>query len=566
MNLGSSKQAPAKWHLDYKGRELHFMRDVLGLAHPRTGRLSLWEFSRYLVGAILKYKRVAVVSSRSTSKTFTIGNLTPAFLYTEPSRVIILGPTMRTIVKGVFGEARAAMTRSTRNLHTETGKTTTSEIRIDERHWALALPARDPGAIRGFHGDQVVPGNPDDDVLSDEDIAWIADQVDDGSTRLLILIDEATYVSKDAWDALGGMLTKPNVYLVATANATLGADEDHPFVNAFREGSGFHRIRVSSLPVADFPAPSGIGFDKVFDHVPEWLVSPESIETALRTMAKSDPILLGDWAGIFPSGSTTWNVIPREALEAALASDGSNRREIGPRIGVDVGYGKPDPCHASLFFDGVKHGEHSWAPAGDDPLAQEGIARTIAALAVQWGKQIAELYPERWDGAPIVGFERLSIDCTGSTGVGEFLSQQGIGFDRVIFSAAPDGQWLDIVGTQRFLNVRAEMYWCARRGLQLGVFQIPRRFRQSWIELPWTLFERDYDSHGAIIKLEKKIDVKARHKKSPDVADADVLALREMRGPMTVGHAGPAGGARPVDPELIEAIRQRRDIRRMSRR
>ena len=68
---------------------------------------------------------------------------------------------------------------------------------------------------------------------------------------------------------------------------------------------------------------------------------------------------------------------------------------------------------------------------------------------------------------------------------------------------------------------------------------IPTKFRRSWDEATWTRFERTFDSKGALIKLEPKEKVQARHGRSPDTFDADILA---MRAPDMAGMFGQTGG------------------------
>ena len=515
--------------------ELVFCRDVLGNQHPSlkspsgvtTHEISMWQFSRHLVQAVMKYKRVAVTSSRSTSKTYTLGQLVAAFLYTQPSRVVIVAPSMRQVEKGVMGEAKAALSRATRDL--KTSSTSAKEIKLDERHWALGLPSRDPDAMRGFHASPSIPSDPDADGMSEKDLAWIEKASSDDSVRMLIVIDEAPGVSSEAFRVLRGMLTKPNVYLVMTGNPFLGADEDHDFVRAFHESSSFHRMRVSSIPLEEAPAPVGIFYDEEWGHVPEYLVSKREIEIARGEYEFNDPIFQSDWCGTFPSGSTEFNVVPRSALEAAVSSEGRNLRPLGPRIGVDIGTGKPDMCVASLFVDGVKRTDYVWAPDADDQEGQVSIATTIQALSEKWGaecKGIGEGGSD-WDGGVIEG-PRVSIDDSGLVGVCDILASRGLYVDRVNFARGAAGQWRDLMGTQRFLNQRTEMHWAARRGLQEGVFVVPKKFTRTWNEATWTRFERTFDSKGPLIKLEPKEAVKKRNGgRSPDTFDADLLAMRE---------------------------------------
>lgn len=501
------------------------IRDLLQLKHPRTGVLQMWRFQKALIGELYAHKKVAVTSSRSTSKTHTLGHLAAAFLLQEPSRVLIVTPTMRQGIKGVMGEMRAALTRATDAIPFAANNA--SEVRLDERHWAMVLPSRDPDAMRGFHASPDLPGDPDADTLSEEDIAWMEEQASDTSTRLLVIVDEAPGVPSDAFNVLSGMFTKPNVYGVLSGNPTLGADDDHDYVRAFRSGSSWRRLRVSSLDPAEFPAPSSIEYDATFWPVPEYLVQPSDIEAALAQYGRDEPILISDWAGTFPTGSSAWNVVPRTALEAALAAGRTQLQPLGPRIGVDIGTGSPDLCCASLFVDGEKRTEHLWAPEKDDQEGQLTIAMTIKALAAKWGAEIEGVGPgrSRWDGSPIPG-DRISVDDSGLVGVCDILAGQGVYVDRVNFARRASGQWRELVGTQRFTNIRTEMHWVARRGLQEGVFRIPQQFTRSWSQAQWTRFERSFDSKGPVIKLESKDQVVKRHGHSPDTWDADILAMR----------------------------------------
>ena len=489
---------------------------------------SLWEFPRHFVEMLFEHRRVAVTSSRSTAKTYTCGQIGAAFFLTRPSRVMVVAPTLRQATKGVMSELRAAIGRMPDPPAFAANNA--AELRFDDRHWVMCLPSRDPDSMRGFHASPSIPSDPDSDEMTSIDVAAIQEAGDDTSTPLLLIIDEAASVQADAYRVLRGMMTKPHVYVVLTGNPTLGADEDHDYVRAFREGSRYHRIRVSSVPEHEVPTPDGIEYDEVFDRVPAYLVAPDEIDSARREMSADDPIFIADWAGTFASGSNGWNVVPRTALLAALATNYANLRPLGPRIGVDIGTGSPDMCVASLFVDGVKRCEHVFAPDRDDLEGQVTIASTIMALAAKWGEEIEGRAPggSSWDGSPIPG-SRISIDDSGLVGVGDILSSRGYHVDRVNFARKASGMHRDLVGTQRFSNMRTEMHWVARRGLQEGVFVIPAEFTRSWEEATWTQYERAYDAKGPVIKLEPKERVIKRHKRSPDTFDADILAMRAPR-------------------------------------
>ena len=165
-----------------------------------------------------------------------------------------------------------------------------------------------------------------------------------------------------------------------------------------------------------------ITYDQVFDHVPDYLVSRESLDKARKTLEPQDPIFLSDYLGQFPSGSTSKMVVPRSALESAMLTWTERKRPLGPRIGVDIGTGGADPCVAVMYMDGEKIVEHEWRPDSDDSEAQVTIASTIQGLAVRWGADLGEGDWD-WDGQPIPG-ERVSIDASGMVGVADILSSR----------------------------------------------------------------------------------------------------------------------------------------------
>lgn len=519
------------WFASYQGRELDFVGDVLGLRHPKTRQVQLWKAQRAIIEALFKHRFVSVYSCRSAGKTFTSGVLIPTFFYTAPSRVLVTGPGMRQITKLSWAEARTRIINAREPLP---GELLHTELRIDDRHYAICIPSKDPDHLRGFHAGVQVPGDPDSDVMSPEDLEAILEGVDD-ATRMLVIIDEPEAVPAETFRVLRGMFNKPNVYCLMIGNPILGIDDEHEYARSVQPGSGWYRIKISAFPESEYGDP--ITYDEVYDRVPEYLVSREALELARQTYDAQDPIFLSDYCGQFTRGSTSNLAIPRSALEAALEAWPRNRRPLGPRMGVDIGAGGADPCVAVLFHNGEKIAEHEWWPSSDDREMQVTIATTIQALAVRWGQELAESYDD-WDGRPVPG-ERVSIDASGLVGVADILSSRGYHVDAVNFGARGAGQWGDLVGTERFKNTRAEMHWVARRGLQEGVFVIdPDKFPRSWQQATWTHFERKSDGYGSVVQLEAKEHVRKRHGRSPDTWDADILAMRETSGGRMFGQMG----------------------------
>lgn len=523
------------WFPEYQGRELDFAADVLRLRHHRTKRIKLWRFQMYAFEALFKHRLVAIYGARGIGKDFVSGYLAPTFFYTAPSRILTTAPGLRQVKYVLWSEIRRAVSGASVPLRGDHGS---MSIHLDERHYAIGIPSKDPNAVRGWHADPKIGGDPDADFLSPEDIADF-EKDDTAGTRLLVIIDEPQGLSQEVFDILRGMFNKPNVYCLMIGNPMLGLEDDHEYVHTLTKDIGFHRIKVSAFRESEFPDPNSHLYDKVFDRVPETLISKDSLEKARRRHDPKDPVFMSDYLGQFSEGSVDQKVITRAILGSAMASLATlDRRELGPRIGIDIGTGNPDPCTASLAMNGVKLASDEWRPAKGDKQARVSTAEWCGKLMVDWGKAIGKRYPDQWDGSPITG-NRVSIDDTSNPGVCDILYGKGVPTDRVNFARAPEGHWPELRGNMRYLNVRAEMHWNARCGLQEGIFAIdPEQFPKSAEEACWAKYIRKTDGMGTIIQIEAKDDIKKRHKRSPDHWDADILAFRETKPESIVRTAG----------------------------
>lgn len=547
---GDREKLDSPWFPEYEGRELEFAGEVLGLRHPRTKKIAAWSAQRYIFEALFKHKLVAVYGARGIGKDFIAGYIVPTFFYTAPSRILTTAPGLRQVKMVLWSEIKGVLAKATVPLQ---GELHSTSLELDPRHYAIGIPSKDPNAVRGYHAAPMLGGDPDADFLTAEDLDALESD-DLAATRLLLVIDEPQGLQQEVFDILRGMFNKPNVYCLMIGNPMLGLEDDHEYVHTLTKDIGFHRIKVSAFSEEEFPDPNQHLYDKVFDHVPELFISKDAKAKALKRYDKNDPIFLSDWLGQFTAGSLEMKVITPSILRAAMASYKTKpRQELGPRIGFDIGTGNPDPCTAALFVDGVKRARWEWRPMKDDKQTRVTTATELARLMVDWGKMVGEAFPESWDGTPITG-NRCSIDDTSNPGVCDILFGMGIPTDRVNFSASPDGHWPSLRGNFRFLNKRAEMHWLARCGLQEGIFVIDTdEFPKSAEEACWALYERETDGMGTIIKIEKKVDIKKRHGRSPDHWDADMLAMRQTT---SGGFARTAG-----DGHLKRRKKKGRDIR-----
>ena len=204
---------------------------------------------------------------------------------------------------------------------------------------------------------------------------------------------------------------------------------------------------------------------------------------------------------------------------------------------------------------------HEWRVSDDSQQVQREIADKIVELCIGWGRQIGQNYPSQWDGRPLYGPRRLSVDDSGSNAVSELLLAKNIDCDRVNFGAGPSGDWGVLVRDMQFLNLRAEMAWVARRGLQEGYFQVPQlpEFAALWDQCQWTQYDLQLKDGIWHVRLEPKEKVKERHNgKSPDYADAFWLACRSGLGSMS---AAMIGGPNPQDLTAAKGAEERIELR-----
>lgn len=486
----------------------------------------MWEFQRYELEALFKYHFVNVWSCRSSGKSHNACEvIIPTFLLTAPSVVLVLAPIKEQIWNVLWPKIRDAKLRA--HLPGRIGK---QKWELDADHFAVGLASKNPDNLRGYHAGIIVPPDPDADMATADELQSIFDATGSTAKRLLIYVDEPQGIGEETFRVLRGMYGKPNVYVLMHGNPYLGMDDDHEYVRAADPESRWHNIQISALTddqvVARGGVPNKIIADKQFHKVPEYLGwSQDQIEEQLRDFELTDPFIMSDVLGRFADGSVTSLVCPRHILEAGMIAD-RDHRKLGPRIGVDIGV-TGDSTVATLMYHGVVKSVKEWRPGHDDKQAQVSIAEEIVRLSEGWGHQLGEKYTDWDDETPIPGW-RISIDDTALVGVCDILGSMGVFVDRVNFGSAEEYQWLDLVGDQEFKNIRAEMHWVARRGLQEGVFRVPRRFKRIWQQAQWAHFVREPGKDGTVIKIELKELITKAHGRSPDNWDSFILACRQV--------------------------------------
>lgn len=506
--IAGRESGPKLYFPEYRGRELEFARNVLG-------QKSLWAAQRHFIEAVFEHQRVSWRSGRKNGKTRAISVLALTFLFTRPSVVITLGATGRQVRDIIWDEIRKMYAKAARGLPGR--EPDIAQLRLGPGHYAVGFSTDQPTRIQGVHADVVAPEDPDSDVTPEELAALHAQAAAAGDTSdLLIICDETPGIAQPILDAIKGSISGPNAYFVMTGNPTLDETEEHEFAKSHQEGSMYHRVKSAVLPSPDDPLTA----DAEFTHVPNWLVPDTWKEERLREWGEDSPLYWAHVLGRFAGEGVDRRIISLELLRAAAAQPDPNV-STGRQVGVDIAAEGGDMCAASLWQNGLKIAEHTWPGGGPEGL-METVA-TIESLRVEWA-----IDPERASEHPkqfAIPASHIHLDATGvGAGVVARLRQRGLYVDAVDFGSAPEEDWDDLHGETIFVNRKAELYWTLRRALQEGLAKIPAQYEQSWREHQWQAYELRERSGGTAIKVESKDDVRKKYGRSPDVADADVLA------------------------------------------
>ncbi len=242
-------------------------------------------------------------------------------------------------------------------------------------------------------------------------------------------------------------------------------------------------------------------------------VSRESIQRRLKQHGEDSPVYQSRVRGVSPEQAAD-ALIRLEWLQAAarrykLRNEQGKLPERVSGMGVDVANSTDGDKAAIVEFSGNVWTRCEAFPCPDaNKLGAAVVARARTCHVAQ---------------------ERVGVDGIG-VGAGTVNEARRLGFilrnlnagsrPTVMAERAPDGRKIEwSADVNRFETLRAQMYWQAREDLRLGIVDGPED-QDLYEELTAPTFSDD----GKVVKLEPKDDIKARLGRSPDKADAWVMA------------------------------------------
>lgn len=464
-----------------------YSRDPVGHITTRLGA-HLWSKQIEIAQAVRDHRRVAVHSAHATGKSFLAARLVAWWLDSRPPGDAFVVSTAPTA-----SQVRAILWR-------EIGRAYRSAAlpgRVNQTEWWMA------GSERYQHpraGEEMVAIGRKPSDYDESAFQGIH------AREVLVVIDEAAGVPKRIYDAAGSLAANEHSRILAIGNPD---DPSSHFAAICRPGSGWHVIHVDGLESPGFTG------EPVPDTLRDLLLSPlYAAELAEEAGGIDSPLYSAKVRGLFPEDASDGVVL----LSWVRACQ---RLELEPgtpvELGVDVGAG------------------------GDETVIRE---RRGPVAGRTWGKRT----PDWADGVALV---LDAIDETGATCVK--VDSIGIGWGMVgrLRELAGSRHHAEIVAVNvgeaatdpaKFPKLRDQLWWEIGRELsRTGGWDLSAVDEKTIAQLTAPQYHRD--SAGRI-KVEPKAETRKRLKRSPDDADAILLAYATID----------RGGAHRLDGDLVAML------------
>lgn len=461
------------------------LRDQLGAEDPvwyieNILGDKLWEKQKEIVLSVRDNKRTAVKSCNAAGKSFIASRIAAWFLKTHPySKVITTAPTHRQVEEVLWGEIRSVHGRAELD-----GEILLTQWRMAEQWKAMGFSTDDPNAFQGHH-----------------------------SKFVLVILDEATGVDPQIWEAARRVLTGEYTRLLSIGNPTDPA-------TVFKEECDSPVVNTITISAYDTPNLKEFGITPEVIEQYSWgeinrflkervtgplpypaLVDPATVFDAYYRLRPGNPLYDATILGEFPAQGTD-TLIPLAWIERAVNNDlpGTLPHEFG----VDVAYMGSDYNVIVERFG-----------------AKAKVIKEFHGLNLRETTRVNCMLIDEKNP------ERVKIDSIGiGAGVYEMLVEK-YGYDRIVpVNGAQTPTEIVLPGKRKtFLNYRAEIYWDLRDRFERNEISLSPADEELINELKVI----KYEIKNGQIKIESKEDMKKRLGRSPDRADALAYAFASDR-------------------------------------
>lgn len=322
---------------------------------------------------------------------------------------------------------------------------------------------------------------------------------------ILVVKDEASGVPTPLWTAAESVASNRHARILVIGNPDVPEGD---FYEACQPGSPYHVIKIG---YDDTPAFTG---EDVPDEILDVLISPEWVESCRTSWGEESALFQAKVLGQFPTGDhDPWRIIP----ETAAAKCRHVEPEDGPHVaGLDVGAGGD---RTVLIERRGNATGRKYSFQSDDPMKS---VRELTEVIREWG-------------VPTVNMDSTGIGWGVAGSLRKALRRDGVTINPIHFASRSR--------RKECLNKRAELWWNGRQLTREGRWSLASLDDDDISELTTPRYEIHKASDK--IKVEEKAEVVKRLKKSPDVADAVLLAFHDglAMGQATSGAATFSGAS-----------------------
>lgn len=433
--------------LRYQGDPVTFVRERLGF--------EFWSRQAALAEAVRDHRRVACRSANGVGKTSALARIVLWWLAVWPESIVVTtSATWALVREQLWREIAAAYIAS--NGFFGDAVLNDTRLELGPQHFAIGLSTDTAERFSGFH-----------------------------SERLLVVLDEASGVPEDVWEAAETLITSPQSRLVAVGNPTRVATSFHRAFTTERD-----QYKTLSISALDCPPTTG---EPVSEAALAKLVGSEWIESRRKVWGERSPLWQVRVLGDFPS-TTDDTVCALEDVEAART------RELEPGwplvISVDVARFGSDLTVLVVRRGNVARVEKVYG--GRDLMRTTGEVSALArALQHEHGRKPLVVVDDAGLGGGVT--DRLKE-------LGEF---KVIGYLGARAASAP----------RDYPNRRSEDWFGFAEALGLLDLDADEELAADLLAPRYVL-----DSAGRRT-VERKAETKKRLRRSPDRADAIVMAF-----------------------------------------
>lgn len=440
----------------------HISADPVLWAKDRCG-VHLWSRQAEVARALVRNKRVAVQSSHAVGKSFLAAVLAAWWTDThrpEETMVVTTAPSL--------DQVHAILWEEIRGLHAKAGLRgvvqKTDRWIIGDRLVGMGRkpPDYDHSAFQGIHRKYV-----------------------------LVLLDEACGIDEWLWTAIETITTSDTCRILAIGNPD---DPNSRFRNVCESDSW------ASFKIGAFDSPNFTGED-VPDDLRQLLVSKQWVADRAAEWGEDNPLYISKVLGDFPLDHP-WSVVRLTDIYACrIPGTPRSREELVPiQLGIDVGGGGDETVIRERR--GMVAGRE-WRERSEKP-------ESVARLA---------LHALRETGATLCCVDSIGI---GAGVVGELRNLRELGAHHAKISGVNVSE--KARDPLKYFNLRSQLWWeCGRLAAEQKAFDLSQMENADRTIAQLLEPQYQHDLKGRV-KVESKDDIRSRLSRSPDNADALLLA------------------------------------------